>query len=163
MALGFQSPCLLSSCSSWRALNQSAAWSAPTESGFPVPGGLRGVTSLRHLPLPAPPRSRQSCPAARAPSAPTPRRVRSAAASNLLPRFGSFSPSPASLSRRCSFHQPLQATDGRHLACHLWPLASAELGRRGGREPEVLCRWVGLARSHWGFCFSFSRHLDAYC
>lgn len=53
MALGFQSPCLLSSCSSWRALNQSAAWSAPTELGFPVPGG-----TARYYQPPAPPTPR---------------------------------------------------------------------------------------------------------
>lgn len=39
MALGFQSPCLLSSCSFWRAPNQSAAWRDPAELGFPASQG----------------------------------------------------------------------------------------------------------------------------
>lgn len=53
-ALGFQSPCLLSSCSFWRALNQSAAWRDPAELGFPA---SRRAAGHYRSPAPDTPRS----------------------------------------------------------------------------------------------------------
>lgn len=54
MAWGFQSPCLLSSCSFWRARDQSAAWSDPAALGFPA---ARGAAGHPRRPAPHPGRS----------------------------------------------------------------------------------------------------------
>lgn len=88
-ASDFQSPCLLSSYSFWRALSRSAAWSDPAEQGFPASPRAAGIPRRRHrlLPLPA------GTPPGRPPPAPTSGPAASAAASasasNSLPNVGS--------------------------------------------------------------------------
>lgn len=83
MALGFQNPCLLSSCSFWRALDQSAAWSDPAALGHPASPGAAGHYRSPALTLPAPTVTARG----RGLSAPTPGCAGSAASYNSLLRF----------------------------------------------------------------------------
>lgn len=128
MALGFRSPCLLSSCSFWRALSQSAAWSDPAELGFsasPTAAGHYRALGPHTPRLPRAPRSSlgtqvrpRPCRRRRLKFA-LPIRLPSAAFAELL-------------SRRRASQTPIRATASRHLGCHLWPPAWPEAGGGGG-------------------------------
>ena len=141
MALDFQSPCLLSSCSFWRALNQSAAWSSsaacPRAAGHYSAAAPRTPRSLSHATRPGPPRRPR--PAPHDPSLPTrsgdhvPGARRAPITEMLL------SATTQSHNQRTFFLSPMTST-------------SAEVGRRRG--PEV-CKQAGLKWYCSGFGFAW--------
>lgn len=133
MALGFRSPCPLSSCSFWRALSQSAAWSDPAEPGFSA-----SRTAAGHYRAPAPhtprfPRAPRVTPRDRsslgAQVRPRPCRHRLKLALPVQLRWAAFA---ELLSQNRAYQPRFKPTVSRHLDCHLWPLTWPEARHGGG-------------------------------